>query len=224
MRRALLVRAALALLGPAALLPRARADAVGDFFRAIVQDDAGAMRWLLARGVDPNARNDKGVPGLVLALKEERLQVAQVLLDSPRLKPDESNPAGESPLMIAALEGQLAIARRLIALDAAVNKPGWTPLHYAATHGHLAMMELLLEHYAFIDAQAPNGNTPLMMAAQYGSPEAVKLLIQAGADLRLRNRQGETALDLAQRTNRRNSAELLIEGLRRSQGVPRGQW
>lgn len=224
MRRALLVRGAWALLALGGTPLRAWADPVGDFFRAIVQDDETAMRRLLARGVDPNSRNDKGIPGLVLALQEDRFKVARVLLDSPRLKPEERNPADESPLMIAALKGELEIARRLIALDADVNKPGWTPLHYAATNGQLALMELLLEEHAFIDAQAPNGNTPLMMAAYYGSPEAVKLLIQAGADLRLRNRQGETALDMAQRGNRGNAAELLVEGLRRSQGVPRGQW
>ena len=32
------------------------------------------------------------------------------------------------------------------------------------------------------------------------------------------------ALDLAQAGNRANAAELIIQGLRRSQGVPRGQW
>lgn len=223
MRRATLIRGLPGLLLFAAALPAAAAD-VGDFFRAIVQDDETTMRRLLARGVDPNSRNDKGVPGLVLALQEDRYKVARVLLDSPRLKPEERNRAGESPLMIAALKGELEIARRLIALDADVNKPGWTPLHYAATNGHLALMELLLEEHAFIDAQAPNGNTPLMMAAYYGSPEAVKLLIQAGADLRLRNQDGRTALDLAQAGNRANAAELIIQGLRRSQGVPRGQW
>ncbi|HMN22408.1 MAG TPA: ankyrin repeat domain-containing protein [Ottowia sp.] len=224
MRRATLLRATLVLLaGCVASLP-VWSDAVGDFFRAIVQDDDGALRRLLARGVDPNARNDRGVPGLVLALQEDRLKAARVLLDSPRLKPEERNPAGESPLMVAALKGDLAIARRLIALDADVNKPGWTPLHYAATNGHVAMIELLLDENAFIDAEAPNGNTPLMMAAYFGSPEAVKVLIQAGADLRMRNRQGQTALDLAQQGGRANAAELLIEGLRRSQGVPRGQW
>lgn len=224
MRRATLLRAALAWLLPAGAWLPARADDVGALFRAIVQDDDDAVRRLLARGVDPNARNDKDVPGLVLALNEDRLKAARALLESPRLKPEERNPAGESPLMIAALKGDLAIARRLIALDADANKPGWTPLHYAATNGHLAMLQLLLDENAFIDAQAPNGNTPLMMAAFYGSPEAVKLLIQAGADVRMRNRQGQTALDLAQQGNRTNAAELLLEALRRSQGVPRGQW
>lgn len=221
MKRRAVVRA-LALAGW--LRGTAQAADAGDFFRAIMQDNEGAMRRLLEGGIDPNLKNEKGVPGLNLALSEDSLKVVRVLLASPRLKAEQRSSADESPLMLAALKGHLDIVRRLIELDADVNKPGWTALHYAATHGHLAVMNLLLEHYAFIDAQAPNGNTPLMMAAYYGTPEAVKLLIEAGADLRLRNRAGQTALDLAQRGERANAAQLLIEGLRRSQGVPRGQW
>ncbi|HON29669.1 MAG TPA: ankyrin repeat domain-containing protein, partial [Ottowia sp.] len=118
------------------------------------------------------------------------------------------------------------LARRLIARDADVNKPGWTPLHYAATGGHLDIMRLLLEEHAFIDAQSPNGTTPLMMAASYGTPEAVKLLIEAGADISMRNQKGMSALDFAQRAERQNSVELLLTALRWKLrgGAPRGQW
>ena len=38
------------------------------------------------------------------------------------------------------------------------------------------------------------------------------------------NSAGKAALDLAQMSNHRNSADLIIEALRRAQGVPRGQW
>lgn len=218
-RRSLLA----ALLFPAVTVGTLAADAT-EFFRAINQDNDLAMRSLLAQGVDPNLKNEKGVPGLYLALQEDRLKVAWVLLGSPRLKAEQRNATDESPLMMAALKGRLDVARRLIELDADVNKPGWAPLHYAATGGHLKMMELLLDNYAFIDAQAPNGSTPLMMAAYYGTPEAVKLLIQAGADLNLRNQGGFSALDLAQQANRANSAELIVEALRRSQRTRPGQW
>ena len=212
-----------ALLG--LLAGRALADANTDeFFRAIRQDNDAAVRSLLARGFNPNTKDEKGTPGLVVALQEGALRVASLLIDSPRLVPETRNAADESPLMMAALKGHAELARRLIARDADVNKPGWTPLHYAATKGHLKMMDLLLEHYAFIDAQAPNGNTPLMMAAYFGTPEAVKLLIEQGADVKMTNQSGKTALDFAQMAKHRNSAELITEALRRSQGVPRGQW
>ena len=212
-----------ALLG--LLAGRALADANTDeFFRAIRQDNDAAVRSLLARGFNPNTKDEKGTPGLVVALQEGALRVASLLIDSPRLVPETRNAADESPLMMAALKGHAELARRLIARDADVNKPGWTPLHYAATGGSLPMLQLLLDDDAFIDAQAPNGNPPLMMAAYYSTPEAVKLLIEAGADVKMRNQSGKTALDFAQMANHRNSVDLITEALRRSQGVPRGQW
>ena len=197
-----------ALLG--LLAGRALADANTDeFFRAIRQDNDAAVRSLLARGFNPNTKDEKGTPGLVVALQEGALRVASLLIDSPRLVPETRNAADESPLMMAALKGHAELARRLIARDADVNKPGWTPLHYAATGGHLDIMRLLLEEHAFIDAQSPNGTTPLMMAAQYGSEDAVNALLKQGADPRLRNDLNLGAADFAQRGGREALASRL---------------
>ncbi|MDO5693871.1 MAG: ankyrin repeat domain-containing protein [Pseudomonadota bacterium] len=198
----------------------------GAFFRAIKQDNAVAMRNLLSSGFDPNTKDEKGVPGLYMALQEGSLRVASQLLESPRLKPETRNAADESPLMMAALKGHADLVKRLIARDADVNKTGWAPLHYAATGGHLEVMQILLDHHAFIDAQSPNGTTPLMMAASYGTPEAVKLLIEAGADVHMRNQKGMSALDFARRAERPDSVELIETALRWAQQKqgPRGQW
>jgi ankyrin repeat protein len=117
--------------------------------------------------------------------------------------------------MLAALKGYLPLVKQLVDKDADVNKPGWTPLHYAASTGQVAVIEFLLENSAYIDAESPNGTTPLMMAAMYGSPEAVKVLIQAGADLNIKNQLGLTALDFAVRGNRQNAKELIETGLQR---------
>jgi ankyrin repeat protein len=124
--------------------------------------------------------------------------------------------------MMAALKGHTELARRLIERDADVNKTGWAPLHYAATGGHLAMIELLLDNHAYIDAESPNGTTPLMMAAQYGTPAAVKLLLDSGADPKLRNQLGLTAIDFANRGNRKDSAELIAASIRAA--LPKGKW
>jgi ankyrin repeat protein len=158
---------------------------------------------LLKRGFDPNTRDPQGLPGLYLALRDSSLKAAQALIDWPKTNVEVRTPQDESPLMMASLKGHLELARKLIAKDADVNKTGWTPLHYAATNGHLAIMELLLEQHAFIDAESPNGTTPLMMAAHYGSPAAVKLLLEAGADTTMKNQLGLTAIDFANRAGRK---------------------
>jgi ankyrin repeat protein len=103
-----------ALLG--LLAGRALADANTDeFFRAIRQDNDAAVRSLLARGFNPNTKDEKGTPGLIVALQEGALRVASLLIDSPRLVPETRNAADESPLMMAALKGHVEHRRRLIA-------------------------------------------------------------------------------------------------------------
>ncbi|MEZ0309551.1 MAG: ankyrin repeat domain-containing protein [Ramlibacter sp.] len=200
----------------------AHAGSYDDFFIAIKQDDANAITALLRRGFDPNTPSPQGQDGLYVALREGSLKAAVALVDWPKTKVESRTAQDESPLMMAALKGHLDIAKKLVARDADVNKTGWTPLHYAATGGHLAIIELLLEHHAYIDAESPNGTTPLMMAAHYGSPAAVKLLLEAGADPRLKNQQGLTAADFARRANRQEAADLIARTVRA--GQPKGKW
>lgn len=186
-----------------------------DFFKAVRFDNVRVVQSLLQRGFDPNTVNPEGVPALMLAVREPSLKVAELLASWPATKTEQRNDQDESVLMLAALKGYASLVEKLVNNDADVNKPGWTALHYAASGGHVQILEFLLEHSAYIDAESPNGTTPLMMAAMYGSPEAVKLLIQAGADLTVKNQLGLTALDFAVRGQRQNAQELIETGLAR---------
>ena len=200
----------------------AHAGSYEDFFRAIQTDDDATVTNLLRRGFDPNTLDPKGQHGLLLAFRAKSAKAAETLIRWPKTTVEVRTSTDENPLMFAALEGQLELARLLISRGADVNKPGWAPLHYAATRGHLAIMNLLLEHHAYIDASSPNGTTPLMMAAFYGTPSAVKLLLEAGADPLLKNEQSLTAVDFAQRNQRQDSADIIAAFVRAKQ--PRGKW
>lgn len=192
-----------------------QAGSYEDFFKAVQFDNVRVVQGLLQRGFDPNTVNPEGVPALMLAVREPSLKVAELLAAHPDTKTEVRNAKDESVLMLAALKGYLPLVQKLVDNDADVNKTGWTPLHYAASGGHVPVIAHLLDHSAYIDAESPNGTTPLMMAAMYGSPEAVKHLIQAGADLRLKNQLGLTALDFAIRGQRQNAKELIETGLAR---------
>ena len=203
----------------------AQAGAYEDFFKAVQFDNVRTVQALLQRGFDPNTVNPEGVPALMLAVREPSLKVAELLASWPKIKTELRNEKDESVLMLAALKGHFSLVQKLVEHDADVNKPGWTPLHYAASAGHVKIVEYLLEQSAYIDAESPNGTTPLMMAAMYGSPEAVKVLMQAGADLDHKNQLGLSALDFAVRGQRQNSKELIETGLarlaaRRNQATP----
>ena len=197
-----------------------------DFFSAIQRDDARALTALLQRGFDPNTRDAKGQPGLLLAVREPAPNALRVLLNAKNIQVEARNSQDESPLMMAAIRGQLDIARQLIDKDADVNKPGWAPLHYAVSSSQgdaLGVAKLLLDNSAYVDAASPNGTTPLMMAAMYGSPEAVKLLLEESADPTLKNQLGLTAIDFARRANRNDVAELIATAIRARQ-PNKGKW
>lgn len=200
----------------------ANAGSYDDFFNAIKQDNEDQVNGLLNRGFDPNTIDPMGTPGLMLALKESAFKVVRVLLSHPQIKVEVRNAADENPLMLAALQGEKQLCQLMIQKGADVNKPGWTPLHYAATHGHLEVLQLLLDENAYIDAASPNNTTPLMMAALYGTSSAVKLLLEAGADPVLKNDLGLSAFDFANRGNRAESANIISAFVRGRQ--PKGTW
>ena len=204
----------------------AHAGSFEDFFSAIQRDDARALTALLQRGFDPNTRDAKGQPGLLLAVREPAPNALRVLLNAKNIQVEARNSQDESPLMMAAIRGQLDIARQLIDKDADVNKPGWAPLHYAVSSSQgdaLGVAKLLLDNSAYVDAASPNGTTPLMMAAMYGSPEAIKLLLEESADPTLKNQLGLTAIDFARRANRNDVAELIATAIRARQ-PNKGKW
>ena len=193
-----------------------------DFFKAVKIDDVATVRQLLARGFDVNTLDPQSQHGLFIAIREASPRVAQMLVEAPKVDLNLLTAQGESPLMLAALKGQTELAAAMIKKDADVNKPGWTPLHYAASGGHLPLMRLLLENYAYIDAASPNGTTPLMMASMYGNAAAVQLLLEEGADPLLKNQQALTALQFAERASRLDSAALIAQAIRSRR--PAGQW
>jgi len=180
-----------------------------EFFKAVELDRPRAVSQILERGFDPNSPNAQGHVALFLALRDGSPGVAEVLLNSPKLNVDATNAAGETPLMMAALRGDLDWTKRLIARGAQVNRAGWTPLHYAASGPEATVVALLLDRGAAIDALAPNQSTPLMLAARYGGEDAAPLLLSRGANPRLRNDRGLSAADFARGADRETLAARL---------------
>lgn len=191
---------------PAATL----AGSYDDFFKAVKLDDAAIVAALLRRGLGSNLiEGERGDTGLILALREGSMKVFQVLLDAPDINLEAQTRNGDTALMIAAYKRNKPAVEALLAKDAQVNRPGWTALHYAAAIGDNAIAQLLLDKYAYIDAESPNKTTPMMMAAGAGHILMVKLLLDEGADATLKNDQGLTAIDFA----RKHEFQDIVDGL-----------
>lgn len=184
-----------------------------DFFQATQKNEVQVVSSLLNRGFDPNTVNLEGESALFLAWKFDSLTVLEALIKHPKTNLNTQNSHSETILMLVCLKGNLKLTQLLIERKADINQPGWTPLHYAATGGHVHIARLLLDESAYIDAESPNGSTPLMMAARYGSTELVKLLIDEGADVQIKNQLGLSALDFAKEGARPDAMRLIESAL-----------
>ncbi|CAJ1342826.1 unnamed protein product, partial [Effrenium voratum] len=103
---------------------------------------------------------------------------------------------GETPLHVAALNGQQAAAVHL--LDAGALQPrddmGRAPLHFAAQKGHRATAQLLLDRSAYLELEDATLRTPLHHAARGGHLAVVELLLGKGARLDARDGDQRTPL------------------------------
>jgi ankyrin repeat protein len=185
-----------------------RADMNEDFVIAVANDRAGEVRTLLAKGADPNARGQNGEPVLLIAAREGSMATVDALL-AGNADVNLASPVGNTAIMAAAISGKLEIVKKLRARGAVIDGRGWTPLIYAATGGHDAIVAYLLAEGANINAVSPNGTSALMMAVREGKGSTVSLLIAKGADVNVRNDSGATALAWAVRGNEKDMAAAL---------------
>ena len=175
------------------------ADQIAEFSRAARLDDPGRVRALLISGVSPNTVDAKGEPMLVIAIRDKSALVTELLLNQKSIDVDLSNLNGETPLMMASIQGNLPVVKKLVLQKKAkIDHIGWTPLHYACSKGQLEVAQFLVANDADVNSQSLNGTTPLMMAAQSGNESLIKLLLDNGADLQLRNTLGLSAIDIAE--------------------------
>lgn len=185
------------------LVGAAQADDITDFFVAVQVDNPNAVKSWIAKGIDPNARDPRsGETALIIALREDSMNVFNALLANPRVELELAAPNGNTALMMAAFKRNKLAVLALLGRGASVNRVGWSPLHYAAAGGAADIASVLIERGASLNARATAGLTPLMMAAREGQEQAVAVLLDAGADASLVNSEGLTALQLADRADK----------------------
>jgi uncharacterized protein len=186
---------------------------VAEFFRSVQTDDAATVKKMLGTVIPPDQLNPVGgEPALVLAVREGSMRVLDTLLAYPGINVDAAALNGNTALMLAAYKGNMPAVQALLAKGAAVNRPGWTALHYAAASGDDAITRLLLERGATVDPVSPlksGAYTPLMMAAREGHDSTALLLIEHGANPKLTNSEGLTAVQLAQRAGKDHVASAI---------------
>ncbi|CAC5397292.1 unnamed protein product [Mytilus coruscus] len=128
-------------------------------------------------------------------------------------------------LMKACSAGLTDVARIFIHKGSDVHSRdtnGWTPLMAACEHGHINIVELLLNSEASLNRVLPekevdvnvsskNGENPLILSCKYGKSDIVRLLLEKGADVNVFNMYGHTPLKLSCENNNSDIVQLLIE-------------
>lgn len=136
------------------------------------------LRDLLAQGLPPDLRNDKGDSLFMLAAYHGNDGAVRALLDY-KADPNLPNDKGQAPLAGVAFKGNVAIAKLLLDGGAAVDGPlglERTPLMMAAMFDQIQMAGLLLERGAAPDRKDEAGLSAADLARSMGAQRTAKLL------------------------------------------------
>lgn len=139
---------------------------------------------------DPTIENLQGESSLEIASEKGLKAISQTL--SAKTKDVEAY-VEESEIFRTAYAGDVEKADKLLAdnpeLVSARNKDGQTPLHIAASLGHLKLADMLLAHGADCNARDNKTRTAIELAAKNQHEEIVQLLRRYGA-VELEHHQG----------------------------------
>ena len=186
---------------------------------AALRGNVGAVRRLIAEGVNVNAQSRIGFTPLHIAAQEGHTEIVRLLIGAEGIEvntPSESEYGnGWTPLHRAAFWGHKEVVELLLGAEGinvnAQEEGGWTPLYSAAQEEHTEVVKVLLGAVG-IDVNTPDkdGRTQLYSAAEKGHTEVVEKLIAAGANVNAQTQYGGTPLHIAAFYGHKKAVELLI--------------
>lgn len=143
-----------------------------------------AVRLLIDRGADTSARESTyGETALIWAAAANHPEAARVLIDHGA-EVNARSKLLEYPKDRFGLEGVITVLPR----------GSWTPLMYAARQGSLAVARVLVEAGADLNLKDPEGTTALVLAILNLHFDTAALLVEKGADPNLADGTGMAAL------------------------------
>ncbi|XP_072854576.2 ankyrin repeat and SAM domain-containing protein 6 [Pogona vitticeps] len=135
--------------------------------------------------VRPQTDMHKRQPDIFHALKMGNFQLVKEITDEDPAQANVINDDGASPLMIAAVTGQLSLVQLLVSKNVDIDKQdnihGWTALMQATYHGNKEVVKYLLSQGANVNLRAKNGYTAFDLIMLLNDPDAelVRLLASA---------------------------------------------
>nr|XP_047126785.1 serine/threonine-protein phosphatase 6 regulatory ankyrin repeat subunit A-like [Hydra vulgaris] len=139
-----------------------------------------ACKILIHLGADPMLADINQAAPIHLAAENNHPDVVKMFLD---VRPDLSyfiNKDGNNCAHIAAAKGSLEVLKALIKVNSTMSFSKSkttlrTPLHLAAIHDHVDIIQLLINQGVSLLEEDKDGLTPLHLAAKFGARNAIEL-------------------------------------------------
>src|SRR6478736_6647338 len=176
---------------------------IGPMHEAALRADAGLLKTLLDAGADVDLALPQGETPLMLASRTSGVEAVRLLIERGAKVNVVERWQGQTPLMYAAAHDRGEVAAALVAGGADVNartppndlpdrKPavryfveipsaGLTPVMFAARHGAVSALRVLIKAGADMNAKTPEGFSPVVIALDNLHFDAAKVLVEAGA-------------------------------------------
>lgn len=187
-------------------------DATGH--KAIDYATAHGLREVVAKLSKGDNKDAHGNTPLHQAAYNGQSEIIRTLLTSSSKEMlDATNDGGQTPLILACMQGNLMIVNLLLDAGADANRAlldGSAPLHFAAQSGNKFIGQALIKSKAQVDAQNSSGESPLIIASKEGNNEFVSVLIEAHANVNLADNLQHTALHYASERGYNEIVELLL--------------
>jgi ankyrin repeat protein len=177
-----------------------------------------AVRVLCQEGAPLEITDKHGYTPLHVAAGSNCHETLLALCDAGADKEAKTSGLGFSPLMVACDRGSVLAARTLVDLGADIeprNDTGTKPIHAAVVAPEVddrkALLSLLIERGANLDAKKVGGITALHLASHKGRLDAVELLVTHGATKNPTDVHGRTPLHYAMKEGRHAVATFLLQ-------------
>jgi ankyrin repeat protein len=166
------------------------------------------------KGIDTETQNKDGRTALLLANRNDCLEVVTYLIEHGAAKIQAESREKRTALHFASAMNNLSIVTYLVEHGVNIEKQdseGWTALIYASNRGRYSIVKYLIENGAKVDGRRFDGYAAIHVVSKYGYIDIVKCLVENGASLENCDDDGITALHVAVRNNNVAVVQYLCE-------------
>ncbi len=173
------------------------------------------FQYLLSKGADLKAVNNRGSYALNLAASNGQTEMTRFLIESG-FEVDITTMSGFTPLLHACYGGKSEAVKILLengaSLDISDSTWGGTAIHWACNKGNDETRDLLLSYGADLSKLAPaDSSMPIFWAAHAGNLDAIKWLIGNGISANAKEHDGWTPLHNAARQGHIEVVKYLLD-------------